>query len=527
VRVDDTNFTYLKTLNSAPLKVGDIFAILETNPTPVTNDDRDIANLRLYRVHTVVDGGTTWNISIDASLENNVIYRSVSGTEDAYQNGDSILAWTPIIESDIKVDFRAVRTSEIGVVKRIVSVEDIADAWTRDGEIRLHNELAFMASIMYGSNGGTVFYGVHIDATAENISAEYADALEELKLKDVYSHAIGSTDGGVNALMGPYCDGQAEPYEGHERIAVLCYDEDDIFLIGSDACTVADTGIITLSGTFDPIATGLTVDDEARLYDDEGNLVATVTVTETPDPGSPTLVQTDYSGTALGSGHTVRFLSGRKDDQAIRAGAIQYGNRRITTIWPGWFTAEFGGELFTLPPYYITAAIAGMDSNIPVAQSFTNMTFSIPGLSNISLNTNHYYRKLDLDEIGAGGVDIMIQDAAVSQSIKSRHDLTSNMDAILYRERSITKQADVAAKTIRAAIAPYVGRYNITKELFGFLGQVISIVIDRLQRENVLASIELKNIARDEVIVDKINIVLEATVFVAGNYYDVTLIVKS
>jgi hypothetical protein len=35
------------------------------------------------------------------------------------------------------------------------------------------------------------------------------------------------------------------------------------------------------------------------------------------------------------------------------------------------------------------------------------------------------------------------------------------------------------------------------------------------------------SIDRDEVIADKVNFVFEATVFVAGNYYDITLIVKS
>ena len=525
-RVSATSLTYPqeKPTGGSPvatpiLKVGDLFMLTENaSPPPLGSDDRLLAN-NLSRVTNIVASGIDWLVTTDEE-----IFR-VDGAD--FASTDHLSAWEPKLESDIKVDFRAIREEELGVVKRITSPKDIADAWTNDGEISVHNELAFMATVIAGKNGGTVFYGVNVDASADNIAAEYSEALEALKLKDVYSHAFGTTDGGVNAIVGPYCDQQSEPYEGHERIGTICYDEDDVYLMGSDGCTVAITGIITIDGILDMLSAGITVGDVAKIYDDDTILVATATVTETPDPGSPTLVQTDYDGAILGAGHSVRFLSGRKDDQAIRIGNIKYGNRRVKTIWPGWFTAEFGGTLYTLPPYYIAAAIVGNDSAIGVAQSFTNMTFSIPGLSNISLNTNHYFKKLDLDEIGAGGIDIMVQDSSVSQSIKSRHDLTSNMDAVLYREHSITKQADVAAKTIRASVAPYVGKYNITKELFNFMGQVIGIVVAKLLREGILADLSTKSIDRDEIIVDKINIVMEATVFVAGNYYDITLIVKS
>jgi len=518
--VNDSTFTYLQTVGTATpvLKIGDPF-IITVNNQVIGTDDRTVA-ANINRVKSIVNTGLTWTVTVDGDVKR-VDGATITGTDEF------IAGWAPKIESDVKVDFRAVREEELGVPKRITSIKDIADAWTKDGEIGIHNELAFMASIIFGLNGGKVFYGGNVDATADNPSAEYSDILEEFKLLDVYSHAFGTTDAGVNAIVGPYCDNQADPYEGHERIAVLCYDEDDIYFMGSDGCAVSDAGVITIDGVLDTLGIGLTVSDIAKIYDANGDLVDTVTVTETPDPGDPNAVQTDYDGATLNDTHSVQFFSGRRDDRAQKIAAINYGNRRIATIWPGWFAADFSGERYTLPPYYITAAIVAMDSAIGVAQSFTNMSFSIPGLSNISLNTNHYFRKLELDEIGSGGIDIMIQDAASSQSIKSRHDLTSNMDAILYRERSITKQADVAAKTIRNAIAPYVGRYNITDDLFRFIGQVISIVITKLLKDGILNNLTMVDIARDENIADKINIVMEATVFVAGNYYDVTLIVKS
>jgi hypothetical protein len=156
------------------------------------------------------------------------------------------------------------------------------------------------------------------------------------------------------------------------------------------------------------------------------------------------------------------------------------------------------------------------------------MPFAIPGLANIELGTNTYFKKTQLDTIGSGGVDIMIQDTTISQNVKSRHDLTTNMDAVQYRERSITKQADVCAKTIRNAVAPYVGRYNVNDpNLFRFLGQVCTVVCSKLVNDGVIFKIEVTSIQRDEVIDDKINFFITATAFIAGNYYDITLLIKT
>jgi hypothetical protein len=522
-RINDYSFSITDTGGLAPVLVaGDLF-LVTTNIIADGVDERTIDNIRLYRINTIVKSGEVYTITTDS-----IIYKSVVSPDDTkFITGDFLTAWHPKIESDILVDFRAVRTEEIGVVKRIASLKDITDAWSNDGSINLHNELAFMASAAFSQSGQQVLYGVHVDATENNLSEQYAEALEELKLYDVYSHAFGTTDVGVNALAGPYCDEQSEPYEGHERIATVVYDENDIYLMGSDDGSIDEsTGIITINGSFDPVSAGITVNDIVEIYDVDGELVEIVNVIATPDSETPFEIQTDYSGDSITT-PSFKFMSGRKDNQAIKIAAIDYGNRRVKVLWPGWFYGYYNSIQYLLPPYYISAAIVGLDSGTIVSQSFTNMNFSIPGISNILLKTNHYFKKLQLDEIGGSGVDIMIQDVSPSQSIKSRHDLTSNMDAVEYREHSITKQADVAAKTLRSAINPYVGKYNITNDLLKFIASVCGIVSTTLTRKGILQSLYVKSIARDEVIADKINIVCEATVFVAGNYYDITLIIKS
>jgi hypothetical protein len=519
--VTTTSFSYtsVSTTDVVPaIKADDLVAITDVNVASGTNE-RGLAGLLLYRVKTVAFDGTKWTVTFDDTL-------LTSDTASAIANGDFLNAWTPKNENDILSDFRAIRAEEQGVVTRIGSIEDIFTAFVRteEEEIDPRNELAFMAAAAFQSSGGKVCYAGNVDSSAGNVSAEYADILEEFKLVDVYSHAFGSTDGGLNGTIAAYVNGQAEPYEAHERIGMVTYDQDDVYLMGTDNGSNTVGGLITISGSFNPITGGVTVKDKVKIYDSAGDFVEEVTVTETPTVANQ--VQTD-GAIVHAAGHTYKFMSGRKDDQAIKIGALGLDERRVTVVWPGWFWANYGDERILVPPYFITATIAGMDSAKIASQSFTNLTFGIPGLSNIQLDTGTYFRKLQLDEMGGGGVDIMIQDATITQSIKSRHDLTSDLSSVQFQERSITKQADTSAKTIRASVSPYVGKYNITDNLLKFLAGIVNGVGDKLVKEAVIKELILNSVKKDEVIADKINFHVTARVFIAGNIYDITLVVTT
>jgi len=501
------------------MTIGDQFALTTSRPGDRT-DERTMDNLRLYTVKTFVINGSDYEVTTDS-----IIYKSVESGEVEFVTGDYLTAWNPKIISTIKSDFRSIRSQEAGVVKRIASIDDIVSFFCKDTIIDIHNELAYMMQAIYARSGGKVCYGVNVTSKIAEQLTEYTDAIEELKIIDVYSHCFGTTDPGINALMGDYVDGQSDPYEAHERIAHLSYDEEDIYKMGSDtASEIAEDGTMTIDGAFNPSTAGLTVGDKVEITDEDGIFIGTFNVVETPTELDT--IKTDFSDYGLNNA-SVTFICGRKDAQAVKIGAIKYGNRRIKVMWPGYFIADFGGETFTLPPYYIAAARCGMDGAITVSQSCTNYTFSLPGLSNIQLNTNYYFRKEQLDEIGGGGVDIMIQDSSMSQTIKSRHDLTSNMDAIEYREWSITKQADSAAKLYRASVNPYVGKYNITDDLIQFLRSVLKIATDVLIKKTIIKKAEIISVAQDELVVDKINAVIAITVYIAGNYFDIILNIKS
>ena len=513
-KVNMSTFTYqmLAGADTVPkLNANDIFTLTAANPA-ASDEERSGSGYSFYRVDTITTGASGYTVTIDGNI-------GVSG-----YSGYFLSAWRPVTEMPLVADYRSIRTEEHNVVKRITSSDDIVAAW---GAIHPRNDLAFMVQAMFsGAGGRNVCYGINVDSSGTLIT-EYENALEELKMFDVYSHAFGTTDGGVNAIIGSYCDAQSDPDEGHERIGIVTYDPDDLYTLGSGTGTInISNGNITAIAGFNTLTSGIAVNDEVEISTAAGVYVATAKVTATP--AVATTLVTDYRGVSVSTPQLV-FKFGRKDAKALAVGAIAYGNRRVAALFPGWFNADGGdGIVASYPPYYISATIAGMDGGVIASQSFTNKPFSIPGLSRISLGTNTYFKRTQLDEIGGGGIDIIIQDVNPSASIKSRHDLTTDMSAVQYRERSITKQADVAAKTLRNAVAPYVGRYNVNDpNLFKFLGQVCSIVTSKLVKSGVVARMNVDSITRDPVIDDKINFAVSLTAFIAGNYYDITLLIKT
>ena len=525
-KVDDTKFKIADSGFSAHVAATGLSGYPEVGFLFTISPDggQVAAHTKSYTITSLFNDGTDWVIGTDQP-----IYLDDETTIFTGGSAERFNMWDSVISNEIVADFRAINSNELGVVKRITSDSDITNAWSKDDDISVYNELAWMAATTRSAAGGKVMYGVNVDASEDNLAAQYVEAFEALKIHDVYSHAIGTTDAGVNAVVAAYLGEQSDPYQGHERIASICYDQDNVYAQGSDIGNMDTDGVVEVSGAFNPITAGVTVEDKVDIFDEDGVYMSTVDVVSTPDPDPDAhlYISTDYSGDAL-NGHTFKFKTGRKGEQANKIAAIKYGDRRVKVIWPGYFTASVGGDVLTLPPYYITANIAGRDGRIIVSQSYTNMTFTPYGLSNLIMNTNFHFKKGELDTIGGGGIDIIIQNASLTQSVKSRHDLTSNMDAIEYREWSITKQADVSAKTYRAAVAPYVGKFNITDKLLTFISTVVGIVSQKLTKSpGIVAKAETTAIKRDEVIVDKINIYVTITVFVAGNYYDIELLVKS
>jgi len=415
------------------------------------------------------------------------------------------------VSSQIRASYRAINVGEVENVRRITGLNDVEKYF---GTVSPFNELAFMASQALAGNGGKVIYAFNLSSAIATISAEYTKALAAMKMFDVYSHAFG-TDFSIASSVLSYVSQQSESYQAHERIARLTYEQKSLYALGEVNGTYA-SGVLTMVAP-----AGTDIDDIVILKDSAGKTLATTKVVGTPGATSVQVKPVTFTGSVASAEFSIGTAFAKS--QRVKAlGALS--NRRAKIICPGYFTGTVNGKEMTLPPYFITAYYAGLDDGQKPSQSFTNLGVAIGSITNISLATDTYWDVDLLDEIGSGGIDIIVQDGITTTNVvKSRHDLTTDMEDVLTREWSITKQVDISAKTLRGVARKFIGVYNITPELIKNLKASLVIAAGALVDGKNISGLTIVSINRDEKVADKIVIGVKGTVFVAGNYYDITI----
>jgi hypothetical protein len=470
----------------------------------------DIVKTRLITGGTLVQELTVTGIKTLGS-----VYYMSADVDDA--SAIEMCAWKVNdalnISSSIYVDYRCVKTA---LLNQVLSKND--PGLDSLGVVHPRNDLAMMASIISGANPNRNFYFVPVNPIGSEATA-YADALEKLTLIDVYHVIAGSEDAGVQNLLPGHVLAQSDPYEAHERICTIGLNEEDVYLLAAYTGSInASTGVVTCAGA-DFYVDGVSAGDEILLENE--------TIVPVLGVLSATTLSTAYR-TAVTS-RPLKFLAGSNAKKAVRAGANlgAFDERRVTAVFPCSFTADFAGERNAHPSFYLSCAVAGEDSTAEMSQSQTKGNISVGGFSNIELGTNFKFRKSELDTIGGAGVYIFTQGSKISSTISCRHDLTTDMSALEYKERSITKQADKAAKFLRSVIDPYVGRYNISDDLFKFLNMILGAAAGVLTKQGIVKSCSINSITRDPDIADKVLINVTIIVYVAGNYYEITLNVRS
>ena len=173
------------------------------------------------------------------------------------------------------------------------------------------------------------------------------------------------------------------------------------------------------------------------------------------------------------------------------------------------------------PGYYLAAAIAGMVGQQPPQQGFTN--FPITGFTRL-INASDVYSDTDLDNSAGGGVYWVVQEAT-GAAVAARHQLSTDVTSVETRELSITKVVDFAAKTYRASMRRFIGRFNITNEFLDQLSTVLQGVNASLISRGILNGAELKRLVVNPNQPDSIIVEIVLDVPFPSNFIRITLIV--
>ena len=157
-----------------------------------------------------------------------------------------------------------------------------------------------------------------------------------------------------------------------------------------------------------------------------------------------------------------------KNDQIadLVATATAFDSKRVNLIWPdqGVVVDDAGVEQL-VDGTFLCACFAGAKSAYPAQQSFTNLGF--PGPFKLQ-HSNDYFTKLQLDDLSAAGVNVVVQDADGAQ-VYSRHQHTTSVAIFENAELSIVTAVDKVSLDVIETFKPYIGKYNITDDLLNFV----------------------------------------------------------
>ena len=390
----------------------------------------------------------------------------------------------------------------------------------------------------------------------------FTRAAEYLEGYEVYAIAPMTHDESVHQVFSTHVTAMSEPDMKGERVAIVnpevpTHRLDTLVASGTDGDTVGaggtqfDTGIANLTalvqaagvspiGTI-PTSRGLFLDiaSDALNYSIQSVAGSVVTIRTTFTPGDnddnfysdtdlndpplpPALVSEAFSIKIRGASlSTAAGVDREATAETVAAASRAYGNRRLWRTFPDECAATIGGLEQRIPGFYMTAGIAGMVGQFAPQQSFTN--FPMTGYTRV-LGSQDSFNTRQLNKIAGGGTWIIVQETQ-GVPLTARMALTTDMTSVETRTDSITKVVDYTAKTLRASLRSFIGRFNITQGFLDALSSVIDGVGGMLVETGVLIGFQLNNIIQDEDNPDTVLVDVLLDVPYPCNYIRLTLVI--
>lgn len=447
----------------------------------------------------------------------------------------------------------------------VLAFENVSEVDTLIGPISVDNPLAFGLSKAFEQTTDIQVFGLGVDdVTAdapEGTPEAYGRAFEVLELAEVYGIAPLTYNREVHRLLAIHCTNMSAASGKKERAGVcsttmpvekeptLCISGNMTLVegaLGKYTLTFTDEtknvvsaldGKLDANGDAISAAPGATLTAEQGVFVDRAGDAYRYLVTEIIS-ATEIQVEVDYafdSGSGPGTGGNddlyykedgsaladfpatgetcsvyvrqaaidATTTTGKNEQvEAIAAYAGSFAMSRFMQIQPEQFGTLVSGTEVLVPSYYFCCAWVGATAQLNPAQGMTNLPLA--GWTR-PVGSNDKFTETQMATAAAGGVNWIIQDVA-GGAVFSRHQLTTNIASLKTREWSVIKSVDYCAKTIRLAVARYIGRYNITKQLLEEISLTLTGVCSALSGTAVseisISSIEVDSENPDHIIVE-------------------------
>lgn len=479
-------------------------------------------------------------------------YRSGSATLDLSSVDDSYefsllpsleLVYGYVLSADVHAGYRALRKDLSGSVLEIASPDDLVGVL---GSPTDTNPLSLGVQVALANTTGSVF-AIAVDS---DDLLGYQEALDMSEGHRLYSLVPLSQKTDILGLFKTHVVQMSTPENASWRAAILNSPIPDYVNVGpysadyvngegvtAQVITVGSRKVLEVSNaTF--VSDGVTPGDLVNITAVIGEGGST-----TPDGnGAPGLsgkytVLEVISNTSLVldctlEGGSVRYYISRKLTKTQKADHValtseQLGTNRVLHVQPDVVGVSVGGVTKYLPGYYLCCAISGMTAGFPAQQGFTNI--GLAGITDLK-NSNFYFTRSQMNRMAEKGTFLIVQDTQGGLPYV-RHELTTDMSVLEYREFLVVKNWDFLSYYFHDKMKPFIGSWNITPDTVTTMRQTMVASAELLKKKKLpkigapLVDFQLTSIAQDATNKDNVNITLKIAVVYPNNYTNIYLVI--
>jgi hypothetical protein len=516
---------------------GSVVKTFSTTVSAVVSTDNVVSNVSVSDMlpSDVVAGlvavsfRKTYNNQLLSSLEYDSSTTAVTGAVTILPLPS--LVYGTVISAEVHVAYRAMRTDLSGVIQTITSTGDITGLL---GIVDDRNPLALGVELAM-SNTVTQILAV---AVPSNDLLGYETAMQLLENSRVYTLVPLTQDTGILTAVQQHVQQLSTPQMAHWRVAAVSTAVPTTTSIGpfNQNLVNANSGnnsITQVSGKFVLTSSSSTFMSDGVVPGD------IVVVTASTGGGAPVgsyqvlnvISNQQVQVSATGVGTAVSFYVSRNLTKAQQAEYVAsmsrgYGSSRVFNC-PNQAGVVIGGVTKYLPGYYFMCGISGLIAGLPAQSGLTNI--ALAGFTDVRLS-NFYFTRAQMDVMASAGTLLIIQDTQGSIPY-IRHELTTDMTVLQYREIQQVKNWDYLSYFFYDVIRGFIGKWNITPDSLNTLRQTLdsgAILLKGRKLPKVgapLTEYTIASVAQDSANLDNVNVSMNIKMPTVMNYINLYLIV--
>jgi hypothetical protein len=437
-----------------------------------------------------------------------------------------------VISGSVNIAYNALRTDLSASVQTFSTIADVEGTL---GDVSNNNPLGLASTICLANTTTQI----NVIAVPTNDLDGYTAALELAEGATLYALVPLTQEQDILAAFQTHCDQMSTPQNAAWRICLvntMIPTTQDIgpYSVGFVNANSGNNTITIVAGNYVLTASNATFLSDGVSPGDS--------IVVTAASGSPTqvgslevlevlsnqqvVVQATGTATAV-SYYVSRALSKTQQAAAVAAVSTTFNDQRVIHVQPDICGVSVNSVVMYLPGYYLCAALGGMVAGFPVQQGFTNT--GVAGIADLK-DSNFYFTRAQLNTIAAAGTFLFVQ--ATQGSIPYvRHELTTNMSALQYRELLCVKNWDWLSYYYYNQLSGFIGKWNITPDALNTLRQTIILASQLVMGQKLpkigapLLSYTINSLAQDATELDQVDINMTIAIVYPMNYISLYLVI--